>query len=301
MLNQVLILTRPLVLLDLETTGLDPAEARAVELGMRIHKPDVEPISYRTLIRPDVPIPKESTDTHGITDEMVNACRECGKMKEDALHYDSADGERAHEFKPWPTWRDLAASIAKGFTDCDFGGMNIKYDLAVAAAEQERSGYVLDYSTSALIELKRMWEILEPRNLTAAVRHWLGRDHKGAHGALADIEETEEVILKMLDLGKDLLPDSVKALGELLFPRKPNWIDSEGKFVFINGVPSFGNWGKHKGQPLHLNKSYLQWMYGASFTREVKVIIDRCLAGDWPQQPAPTELTLSALDEDTVL
>lgn len=282
MLSELLQLTRPLTIFDLETTGIDPVGTRACSLAMRVHRPgsnEVQP--YRTLINPLVHIPKEASDVHGITDEIIaTGCARCWAPKESHPNGDCV------EWKPIPTWKQLSERLLGGFQSCDFCGYNIRFDLKVSATEFERCNMTFDYSTASVIDSFRVWQILEPRTLSDAVEHFLGRKMTGAHNAAIDVDHTEEVLIHQLTKHArcTVLPRTVKELGDLLFPRDPSWIDSEGKFVWINNVPCL-NFGKHKGRPMKDCKDYLAWMYGAAFTAEVKKICDEALAGRFPKRP----------------
>lgn len=282
MLSELLQLTRPLVLFDLETTGKDPATARACSLAMRVHRPNsTEVVSYQTLVNPTISIPKEAVDVHGISDEIIQrGCARCWQFAD--VH---PNGEDCLAWKPVPRFKDLANRLYTGFKDADFGGYNVRYDLRVAQEEFNRCGLPFDYSTSSLIDALRIWQILEPRSLEDAVEHFLGRKMSGAHNAAVDIESTETVLIAQLTrhLKSSILPRNMKELGELIFPRDPTWIDSEGKFRFIGDVPCF-NFGKWSGKPMRDHKDYIAWMFGGNFTAEVKKICDEALAGRFPKK-----------------
>lgn len=279
MLHELLQLTRPLILFDLETTGKDPLTARICSMGMRIHRPAGTVESWHSLIDPETPMPKDASDAHGITDDVfVNRC--CAKCR-------APEGVHPHggcdRFWPIPRFADIAAKVYSGFQDADFGGYHIHYDLKVTCAEFARCGLEFDYSKAAIIDGLRVWQILEPRTLSDAYEYFLNRKLSGAHDAMVDISATEEVLIEQLKNHplSSKLPRTVRELHDLCWPREPGQIDSEGKFKFIKGVPCFA-FGKWKDHPMQNHRDYLQWMLSGGFSPEVKRICDAALAGTYP-------------------
>jgi DNA polymerase-3 subunit epsilon len=280
-LTEILQLERQLTLFDLETTGTDPQTARIVQFGMFVYYPgEPEPVRYHTLVEPDVDIPVEASNAHGITRAILeHGCAKCRAPKE--VH----PIDECTEWKPIPRWADLAPRIHKGFSESDFAGYNIRYDLQVIAAEMERCGLQFDYSTAYIVDALRLWHILEPRTLSDAVQHFTKQAHVGAHGAIEDVVGTELVLIQQFTshARSEILPRTLKELHTLCFPRNPEWIDSEGKFMWIAGKACF-NFGKHKGRPVHAETGYLRWMLNGGFSVEVKTLINEWLAGNWPKQ-----------------
>lgn len=270
---------RSFVIFDLETTTPNPENARIVSIAMRVHKPDGQVRPFKSLINPGCPIPEESSKVHGITNDIVKTgCAFC--WKEAAQH----PHEDCPEFKRTPAFRELADGILKGFKNADFGGYNIKqFDLPVIQNEFRRINLSFDYSQALVIDGFRLWQKLEPRTLTDAVKRWVGREMKaGAHDAMVDTVESEAVLLAQLDY--NTTPKTLEEIHKLCFPRHPSWVDSEGKFIFINGEACF-NFGKNKGKPIKHFLDYLRWMYGGNFSPEVKAICDQALAGKFPVAP----------------
>ena len=282
-LRKLLNLQRPFVIFDLETTGGPQDETRIVEFGMRVHRPDSDEVdSYRTLVNPLIPIPKEAVEVHHISDEIIaTCCARCIATPEAHPH------ATCESFRPVPTFSDIAPSLYRGFSNADFCGYNVKnYDLPVMRAEFQRVGLMFDYRNAAIIDGFRIWQILEPRTLSDAVEHFLKRKHRGAHGALADVEETEDVVISQLTTHPRtsmLQKDTVQSLGDQCFTRDPSFIDMDGKFKFINGEPCI-NFGKHKGEPMRKIRGYLQWMVDkGNFNADVQEICRKALAGDFPK------------------
>ena len=288
MIHQLLNLTRPLIIPDLETTSVDKTRARTCSLAMRVWKPNGQVDVYKTLINPGVPIPKEASDVHGITVDTLTGCAKCWAPAASHPH------SECDKFWPVPFFSDIAPRLHAGFSNADFAGYNVRFDLEVLQREFELCKLVFDYSQSAIIDSFRLWQIMEPRTLTDAAQHFADYTLDNAHNAMADVEATEHVLIGQLTkhTKAHVLPKTVSELGALCFPRDSNWIDVEGKFAFINGVPCL-NFGKHKGRPMRECKDYLRWMFGAQFSPEVKRICDDALAGKYPTQASsPVDFTL---------
>lgn len=299
-LAELLHLERPLVIFDYETTGVDTDACRAVSLAMKVHRPDGSLHLYRTLINPECPIPPATTEVHKITDAHIRlGCARCWAPD------DAHPTEKCDRFRPVPRFRDIAAALIRGFSDADFGGYNVFFDLKVSAAEFRRCGIEFDYSKAYILDPFHIWRLLEPRHLTDAVEHFgkdtplmLGEQEVAAshfkhhaHDAMADVEGTEVALIGQLTNHprSSSLPRTVRELHERCFPRDPNALDSESKFIFINDVLCF-NFGKHKNKPVTAEVGYIEWMMkpGQTFTPEVKAICARIVAGDVPTRKEET-------------
>jgi DNA polymerase-3 subunit epsilon len=291
-LNELLRLTRPLIVFDLETTAVDPQQARILQFGMEVHKPNLPVASYHTLVNPLVPIPKGASDTHGITEDVIRSgCARC-KAPESSHPYVICDRWRAV-----PTWRDIAPNLLKGFQDADFAGYNIKsYDLPVLAIEFERVGHQFDYSSAYIVDSLVLWRILEQRTLSDAVEYFGGRKHEGAHGAIEDVIGTVHALKGQLrgdrhfewvqkKARENRLPRTPKELHELCWPPDPNNIDMDGKIRFnADGHPCL-NFGAHKDKHLaDVPTSYKRWMLNGNFAADTKRIIEDALSGVYPQK-----------------
>lgn len=260
-------LTRSLIVLDLETTSADPKSARIVEIGFLLIKPDGSEHPWSSFVNPLMPIPEEATKIHGITNAMV------------------ADA---------PTWSTHAERMAKGFTNVDFAGYNVRFDLQVLEAEFKRCD--LDWSHSgAVIDGFRLWQVLEPRTLSDAIHHFLGERHDGAHRAGADVAKTWQLIKAQIhrleERTEAQIPwpfASVAALHQLLWPRPANAVDAAGKIIWINNVACLGPWSKkHGNKPLsEVPKDYLRWIAENDFPADVKRIVLDARQGLYPTRAA---------------
>jgi len=257
-IGETLGIARPLVVLDTETTGTDPEKARIVSLGFRFHRPDGSFVDWKSYIDPRVPIPPETTAVHGITDEHVRAS---------------------------PAFAQLAPQIASALSFCDFAGKNVRFDLRVLAAEFARAGFPWTVRGALIVDADRLEQIGEPRTLSDLYRKHMGREPEGAHDALSDVIMSEEVIASQLAKYSAALPPNLAALHALQWP---GWIDLEGKFKFIDGVACFGNWGKHKNEPMaqvtQTDPGYWDFILRKDFSAEAKQIAAEAKLGRYPTE-----------------
>lgn len=257
-LHSLLPLSRRLVGLDLETTGVNKQTARIVEIAFIEIKPDGSEREYQTLINPGMSIPIEATAVHHINDSDVLSK---------------------------PTFAQIAPSLASGFKDIDFYGFNIRFDLDVLVEEFKRVGIAWDYAKSHVLDGLRLWQIGSPRTLTDAVREFGVPPHE-AHTALDDIKATGQVIEAQLVRWPTTLPRVIDRLHALQFPKTPGAIDSTARFVF-EGDHAVLNFGKHRGVKLRdVDRGFLSWMLKQDFTDEVKGIVRNALSGTYPKKEA---------------
>lgn len=262
------VLTRPLTCFDVESTGVNPLTARIVQIAiLRVHPSGVID-RYQTLVNPGEPIPSDATEVHGISDDMV---------------------------KDAPSFKQLAPRLIKAFQNADFCGFNIaRFDLPLIREEFRRAGISTEVSANdtppCILDAYILWTKQETRTLSDAVRRFLKRDHTGAHDALADVEATLEVVKAQLTEWSDL-PRTVRELHQVQFPKNPNAIDSEEKFVWKavddgDLEPHF-NFGKYVGEPLRgSDPGFLRWMLRGTFAEDTKQIARDALAGRYPVKEA---------------
>jgi DNA polymerase-3 subunit epsilon len=244
-----LMLERPLAVLDLETTGVDVRNDRIVEVAVLKFAPDAEPVRYRRLINPGIPIPAAASAIHGITDEVI------------------AEKRR---------FEVIAPRLARLLADADLAGFNVRrFDLPLLLAEFRRAGVDLPIAGRAVLDIQQIYHKYEPRDLAAAVAYYCGRAHDGAHAAMADVEATAAVLDAQVG-HYDELPETVADLSELLTE-----VDVAGRFRCDAGVVVFA-FGKHLGRPLEEvardEPGYLRWMLGQDFLDDVKELVEQALA-----------------------
>ena len=149
-------LERPLAVIDLETTGIDPKCDRIIEVSVLKLAPGGEPDHRTRRVNPGVPIPPEATAVHGITDDDV------------------AD---------MPTFRAIAPGLARYLDGCDLAGFNVLgFDLRLLVAEYNRVGMTFPVAGRRVVDACRIFHRREPRDLTAAYRFYCGREHEGRTG-----------------------------------------------------------------------------------------------------------------------
>ena len=255
-------LDRPLVVFDIESTGTTPRKDRIIELAAVKLMPDGTEISKCWLMNPGVKIPPETTKIHGITDEIVKDC---------------------------PTFADKADEIFAFFEGCDLSGFNAdRFDIPCLEEEFARVGKNFAPSSRRHVDVQRIYHRMEPRDLSAAVRFYLGRDHAGAHGAEADARATLEVLKAQMEKYPEL-PQTVREMDEYLVPHDPLNADRYGMLRWKDGELTI-NFGKKKGESLRklmLNEpNYLRWIVKGDFDTEVKAIVrDLMDNGRLPPRP----------------
>ena len=259
-------LSRPLVVFDIESTGTSPRRDRIIELAAVKISPDGSETEKCWLLNPGVKIPPETTAIHGISDEIVKDC---------------------------PTFKERAAEIFAFFDGCDLSGFNAdRFDIPCLEEEFARAGMNFAPTSRKHVDVQRIYHRMEPRDLSAAVRFYLGRDHAGAHGAAADARATLEVLKAQMEKYPSL-PQTVDEMDEYLVPHDPLNADRYGMLRWKDGELTV-NFGKKKGESLKkllLNEpNYLRWIIKGDFDTEVKTIVrDLVENGRLPPKPAATE------------
>lgn len=229
-------LTRPLTVVDLETTGKNTKTARIVEIAITQLRPDEEPIEWWSIVNPGIAIPPEMVQIHGISDDLV-----LGK----------------------PRFCDLAPKLIRAFRHCDFAGYGIRFDLEVLRAEFRRCAIDTeageDQAPPRILDGLRIQQVKEGRALSDAVERFAGRSHAAAHTARADVTGTIDALIGMFAHWPDL-PRDMDALHALQFPRPEGAVDALGKLVWRHGEAALA-FGKHADRLLRdVPRSYLSYM-----------------------------------------
>ncbi|MDP6944447.1 MAG: 3'-5' exonuclease [Myxococcota bacterium] len=251
-------LTRPLVVFDLETTGVNTRHDRIVEICIIKIDLDGTREARTRRLNPTIPIPEGATAIHGITDADV-----------------------ADE----PTFRQVGRSLHALFVGCDILGYNVKkFDLPLLQAEFERMNIDFPDEGVHVVDPLVIFHQRERRDLEAAYAFYCDKTLQNAHSAEADAMATADVLLGQLERYEDL-PGTIEALHAVCHPRDPDWIDPDGKLRWDGDVPvlSFGN---HRGVPLgdlvRDERSYLEWILGADFPAPCRDIVRDALSGVLP-------------------
>lgn len=253
-------LSRPLVIFDLETTGLDIATARIIQISYIIAHPDSSEERGNRFVNPGFPIPKDVVELTGITDEMV---------------------------KDAPTFKQLAPELAEKFKGCDFAGYNSNcYDLPLLCEEFLRAGINFDFSKAHFIDACNIFKQMEKRNLAAAYKFYCGRKMEEdfqAHLADQDTEATWRVLQAQLDMyrpGRQEEPErqlenSVEALANASRMGRPI-VDFAARVVLDDNGNEIINFGKYKGQKVKdifpKDSGYYGWLMQSDFTLNTKQV-----------------------------
>jgi DNA polymerase-3 subunit epsilon len=243
-------LHRPIVFLDIESTGLNIANDRIVELALIKVNGDGDKTTKTYRVNPEMPIPPEVTKIHGITDaDVANA----------------------------PTFKMIAGEVAAMIKGCDLGGYNSdKFDIPMLAEEFARVGYDIDLKENKFVDVQAIFFMKEPRNLAAAYKFYCNKDLTNAHSALADVEATWEILQAQLerytDLGRTV--ESLSSIGQ-----GNKFADFAGRIVFNEAGDEVFNFGKYKGMKVMdvfaREKSYYSWMMDGDFPAYTKKVITR--------------------------
>ncbi len=242
-------LKNPLVFFDIESTGLNVASDRIVEICAVKVMPNGDQEIKTRRINPTIPISPEAQAVHGISNEDVKDC---------------------------PTFKEIAKSLAKWMEGCDFAGYNsIKFDIPLLAEEFLRVGIDFDFRKRNLVDVQNIFHKMEQRTLSAAYKFYCHKDLENAHSAEADTLATYEILKSQLDKYPDDLKNDVKMLAE--FSTRSKFVDYAGRIAYNDkNVPVF-NFGKHKGKPVEdvfrSEPSYYAWMMNGDFTLDTKKVI----------------------------
>lgn len=241
-------LRNPLIFFDLETTGINVAKDRIVELAYLIVYPNAEQEFKRILVNPTIPIPEKSSAIHGITDKDV---------------------------KNAPTFAAIAKNLAKTFEGCDFAGYNSnKFDIPLLAEEFIRAGVDLDLKKRKFIDVQVIFHKMEQRTLAAAYKFYCSKELDNAHTAEADTRATYEILKAQLDRYSELENDIDKLSA---FSAHTKNVDFAGRIVFNDDNVETFNFGKYKGKPveevLKQDQGYYGWMMKGDFPLFTKKIL----------------------------
>jgi DNA polymerase-3 subunit epsilon len=246
-------LKNSLCVFDLETTGLQVTKDRIVQIAaLKIH-PDGKQEELNLIVNPEMKIPQEVIDIHGITNEKAIKA---------------------------PTFAELAEEIKSFFGDADLAGYNSnKFDIPVLAEEFLRVGVEFDLTQRDFIDVQNIFHKMEQRTLVAAYKFYCQKDLKNAHDAMHDTKATWEVLEKQIE--KYRLKSDVKSLAELSRAGNHKVLDMAGR-IAINGKGEvIYNFGKHKSKTIEAvaktEPGYYGWMLEADFPLYTKSVLRRAM------------------------
>ena len=256
-----LYLRNPLIFLDLETTGINIASDRIVEIALLKIHPDGKEEEMLLRINPEMPIPLQSSNIHGIFDEDV---------------------------KNEPTFKSVAKNIANFMEGCDLAGFNsTRFDIPLLAEEFLRAGVDIDMKKHKFVDVQAIFHKMEKRTLAAAYKLYCEKDLENAHSAMADTKATYEVLKAQLDKYKDVefedsmgrksmpIQNDIHSLSD--FSSYDKNVDFLGRIIYDeNGVEVF-NFGKNKGlsveKVLNEQPGYYGWIMNGDFPLYTKKVL----------------------------
>jgi DNA polymerase-3 subunit epsilon len=258
-----LLLSRPIVFFDVETTGLNIGKDKIIEIALLKVKPDGSEEEKVWRVNPEIPISKEAEIVHGISNS---------------------------DLKNEPVFAEIADEIIKFIDNCDLAGYNSnKFDLPLLVEEFLRVNKDFDLRDISCIDVQNIFHKMEPRNLSAAYQFYCQKQLTEAHQALADTRATYEILKGQLckyvgrnykdsKTGKiTTLENNMKLLSD--FTRENRTVDLAGHIIFNDNDEEVFNFGKYKGVEVKkvftIEPPYYDWMMKADFPLFTKKIISQ--------------------------
>ncbi|GAA3578945.1 3'-5' exonuclease [Snuella lapsa] len=241
-------LNKPICFFDLETTGVNISQDRIVEISILKVFPDGKEESRTWLVNPEMPIPKEVTAIHGISDADV------------------ADK---------PIFKELAKEVHNMIKDSDLGGFNSnRFDIPLLAEEMLRAEMDFDMKSRVAVDVQTIFHKMEQRTLSAAYKFYCNKDLDGAHSAEADTRATYEVLKAQVEK-YDEIENNTKFLAE--FSSRKNFADFAGFIAYNKKGEECFSFGKHKGklvtEVLDKEPGYFGWLLNADFPLYTKKVL----------------------------
>lgn len=244
-------LANPIVFFDLETTGINIAKDRIVEISVLKVHPNGKEEQKTIRVNPEMHIPEEASNVHGIYDEDVKDC---------------------------PVFKNIAKELARYIEGCDLGGYNSnRFDIPLLAEEFLRAEVDFDMSKRKFIDVQTIFHKMEQRTLSAAYNFYCQKCLEDAHTAAADTMATYEVLKAQLDRYGDKLENSIEFLSK--FSTQNKNVDFAGFIIYNDkGVEVF-NFGKYKGmavvEVLKRDPGYYSWILNSDFTLNTKAMLTK--------------------------
>ena len=237
-------LSRQICFIDLETTGINVSIDKIVEIAIIKIMPDGTRQVKRKLVNPEMPIPPASTEIHGITNDMV---------------------------KDAPSFKAIANEVKQFIEGADIGGYNSnRFDIPMLNEEFLRAGISIDMESRKLLDVQKVFHMMEQRTLSAAYKFYCNKTLEDAHTAEADAMATYEVLEAQVARYPSL-GNTVEAI--VKFTGEDQIVDFARRFIMENGIEVF-NFGKHKGKPviqvLKEEPQYYDWMMKGDFALHTK-------------------------------
>ncbi len=241
-------LTKAIVFFDLETTGVNIATDRIVEISILKVFPNGNKESKTWLVNPEIEIPPQVIAVHGITNEKV--------VTE-------------------PTFKELAPQVVEMIGDSDLAGFNsTRFDIPLLAEELLRAGIDFEMTNRKSVDVQVIFHKKEPRNLSAGYQFYCGKELEGAHSAEADTNATYEILKAQLDKYDDI-ENSIDSLSE--FSTQTKRADFAGFILLNDKKEEIFSFGKYKGRTVEdvfkENPGYNTWIQNADFPLYTKKVL----------------------------
>jgi DNA polymerase-3 subunit epsilon len=235
-------LKNPLAIFDLETTGINITSDRIVEIAIIKVHPDGAEERYCQRVNPQMPIPKNISEIHGI-------------YEEDILNE--------------PTFAEIAETVVAFIGESDLAGYNSnKFDIPVLAEELMRVGSTFDISKRKFVDVQNIFHKMEQRTLAAAYQFYCKKDIENAHNALYDAQATWDVLKAQVER-YDALTNDISFLSDFSKAGNFNLLDFAGRLAIDEDGNAIYNFGKHKGKTIKqvslIEPGYYGWMLDADF------------------------------------
>lgn len=241
---------RPIVFLDFETTGTNRESDRIIEYCFIKLFPNGERMTIKGLLNPGIPIPPETTAIHGLDD--------------------------SHVFNA-PAFRDKANSFLEFIQGCDVAGYGSnQFDIPLLYNELQRCQLNWDYSNTLFVDVCNIFKVHQPRDLTAALSFYCGRDHEEAHSAEADVMATIDVFLSQCQ--EEDMPATIEEIA-LYSNYGKKVLDLSGKFTYNDKGEVVFNFGPHRGQPAADHLDFVFWMQSKDFASDTLKVCNGIIQG----------------------
>lgn len=256
-------ISRPLVVLDLETTGTWVEKDRIVEIGLVKLLPEGGCEKFESRVNPSMPIPPRVSEITGITDADV---------------------------KDAPPFKAIAPKVLEFIGDADLGGFNVeRFDLVILERELFEAGFKFPWRGRAIYDAQRIYHLHEKRDLKAAYQFYCGKILTNGHTAMGDTEATLEILRSQVERYGSA-ERGVESLRDFKYERMDDYFDEEKKFRWWNGelYPVFGKYARRKSlrEIAKEEPAYLEWILKQDFTEQVKSLARNAMTGKFPSGPA---------------
>lgn len=233
-------ITKPIIFFDLEATGVNIQTDRIVQIACIKIDLDGNKEEKNILVKPLIPIPKEASDIHGITSEIV---------------------------KDAPYFSQIAKSLAEYFYGCDIGGYNSdNYDIPLLIEEFGRCNIEFPTWELNLVDVLKYERLLKPNTLTEVYKRYTGKDLEGSHNALNDVRATFEVLMHQLENNPEKTPAEI----DLDCQGNRKRYDVGGKTHINENGDVCWSFGKNMNKPVVDDMGYFEWVLKNEFPTELK-------------------------------